>query len=234
MFHPPGSVVAVMACVRLFLSDEPKVDLSWKASLVYLQRMSFFNEIMSYDMERTPRHLNKALQFLDLKEFDAEVVGKVSKGAKGLCIWCRFLLVILRLQQWLRPKELELEARREASKEAERIIYDKMHGHSDLRPVADARRAELQSEGPVQHSDEHGELERGEHNLPELPLIRAAEVSTLADIDREIARLLRLDDASAEQSRALISKLGKSRNTLLKSVVRQASFMPSLEELKEA
>ena len=111
----------------------------------------------------------------------------------------------MRLQQWQRPKELELEARREASKEAERIVYDKVHGHSDLRPVANARRAELQSEGPAQHYGEHGELERVECNLPELPLIRAAEVSTLADIDREIARLLRMDDASAKQSRALIS-----------------------------
>ena len=90
-----------------------------------------------------------------------------------------------------------------------------------------------QSEGPPQHFGEHGELERVEYNLPELPLIRAAEVSTLADIDREIARLLRMDDASAKQSRALISKLGKSRNMLLKSV-RQASSMLSLEELKEA
>ena len=222
LFHPPAAVRLVMECVRTILSDEPKLDMSWKASLNFIRSGRVLREMVYYDIERTPLHLTKALSYLDLEQFHVEAIANTCKAAKALCIWCRFILVIQRMKQWLKPKELELEERRELSKEVERQTYEQMHSHSDIRPVACARREEVENEGPVERRDEHGQLVAMEYNLPELPLIKAAEVSTLADIDREIVQLLRLDDASATRSRQVISKFGKSRRTLLRSLGSRA------------
>ena len=232
--HPPSAVKLVIGCVRTILSNEPTVNLSWAASLPFIRRTSFMRELIEYDVERTPRHFTKALQYLNSEDFNIDFVGRTSRAAKALCIWCRFILVIQRMKQWLKPKQLELEARREASKEAERQTYELMHVHSDIRPVASARRAELLSDGRVGRDDEHSKLVSVENNVPELPLMKAAEGSTLAGIDREIVTLLRLDDASAARSRQVISNLGKSRRTLLKSLGSVAHLEGARHEGEES
>ena len=106
--NPPKAVVMVLEAVMVLLSE--KTDWN-NVKSVLADTQGFINRLLYYDVSKTPESvLNKVRNnYLKLKEFDPEDVGKKSLAAKCLCVWSlsvsKYQIVIKKVE----PKKRKFE-----------------------------------------------------------------------------------------------------------------------------
>lgn len=106
--NPPKAVVMVMEAVMILLQE--KTDWN-NVRAVLGDTTGFINKLLYYDVSKTPESVLTKVRnnYLKLKEFDPEEVGKKSSAAKCLCIWAlsvsKFQIVLKKVE----PKKKKFE-----------------------------------------------------------------------------------------------------------------------------
>eukprot|EP00736_Rhodelphis_marinus_P004047 Rmarinus@m.11564 len=106
---PPPLVQTVMEGVCLLKG----VKQTWDEAKKLLNQADFIQQLEKYDKDNIPDRMLKQLQkYVNNPQFQPEVVEKVSRAAKSLCLWVRAMDSYARVAKTVEPK-------RQALKEAE-------------------------------------------------------------------------------------------------------------------
>ena len=207
---PPAGVDDVFACARLLLASEgDPVDhprfTSWGQCQVQLfgdhARMTrFMDQMINAQMDKAPPFLEQAMSYLTLQHMSIDVMKKKSSVAASIVAWCRAYMLCQRMLLWVRHKERQVAAQREAAhggaQEEEARREAAMASNSDVGPIAHAARAALQ-----------------EHELPESELVRQihASVTDLGTVDEAILTMLGMSGLGAHDRASALRGLRPKR-----------------------
>ena len=106
--NPPKAVVMVMEAVMILLQQ--KTDWN-NVRIVLGDTGGFITNLLTYDVSKTPENVLAKVRknYLSLKEFEPEDIGKKSSAAKCLCIWAiavsRFQIILKKVE----PKKRKFE-----------------------------------------------------------------------------------------------------------------------------
>ena len=105
--NPPNAVRVVMEGVCVLLGEKE----SWDVAKKLLGRTDFMELLTGYDKDNIPEARLKKLRknYMNVDEFQPEVVQKVSKAGLGLCLWCRAMDVYAEVAKEVGPKKARLE-----------------------------------------------------------------------------------------------------------------------------
>jgi dynein heavy chain len=102
---PPPAVMTVMEAVCILLGSKP----TWDDSKKLLGDSTFMEQLKGYDKDNIPAaYLKKIAKYVADPDFAVEMVGKVSKAAKSLCMWVHAMDVYSRVAKDVAPKKKKL------------------------------------------------------------------------------------------------------------------------------
>eukprot|EP00960_Hanusia_phi_P070417 767305-Hanusia_phi.AAC.13 len=102
---PPPLVQTTMEAVCVLLGR--KAD--WENSKKLLGESDFIQKLMNYEKDNIdPKRLKSLAKYISMEDFNPDSVGKVSKAARGLCMWCRAMDVYARVAKEVEPKRIKL------------------------------------------------------------------------------------------------------------------------------
>ena len=105
--QPPEKVKMTMEAVCILLGQKPEWDTAKKV----LSMGDFMDQLVNYDKDNIdPKRIKQLQKYVTNEEFTPDVVGKVSKAAKGLCMWCCAMDVYNRVAKDVEPKKAKLAA----------------------------------------------------------------------------------------------------------------------------
>ena len=122
MKNPPGAVKLVMEAVCHMLGvkakkiNDPKdpikkIDDYWGPSQGILGDPKFLQNLQEYDKDNIPVEIiNRIRPYLDMPDFEPDVVRKASKAAYGLVCWVRAMEAYDRVAKVVAPKKEKLKA----------------------------------------------------------------------------------------------------------------------------
>ena len=150
---PPALVQVTMEAVCTLLGEKP----DWDSAKKVLSDSSFMQKLLTYDKDNIPPKILKALQkYIQNPDFNAENVGKTSKAAKGLCMWCCAMDVYSRVAKEVEPKRLKLAEANASLAAAQSALQEKQ----DALAVVEAKVAELQRQLKQAQDDQKTLLEQ--------------------------------------------------------------------------
>jgi dynein heavy chain len=105
--NPPNAVRIVMEAVCVLLGEKE----SWETSKKLLGRSDFMDLLTGYDKDNIPESRLKKLrkQYINAEEMQVEVIEKVSRAGKGLCMWARAMDVYADVAKEVAPKQARLD-----------------------------------------------------------------------------------------------------------------------------
>ena len=102
---PPPLVQTTMEAVCTLFGK--KAD--WDTSKKFLGESDFLEQLMKFDKDNMdPKRIKLLQKYIAMEDFNADSVGKVSKAAKGLCMWARAMDVYARVAKEVEPKKAKL------------------------------------------------------------------------------------------------------------------------------
>jgi dynein heavy chain len=105
-----------MEAVNILLGNKPDWDTAKKVTLSDPQ---FMDKLKGYDKDNIDDATLKKLRKYTVKEeFEVDSVGRVSKAAKSLCMWCHAMDVYSAVAKEVGPKKAKLDAMNKVLKEA--------------------------------------------------------------------------------------------------------------------
>ncbi|XP_055959532.1 dynein axonemal heavy chain 2-like, partial [Patella vulgata] len=119
--RPPPLVEKVMEAVMILRGNEP----TWAESKKQLGDGNFLKQLMNFDKDNiTDRILKKIGQYCALADFQPEVIGRVSRAARSLCMWVRAMEVYGRIYRVVEPKRQRLNGAMSQLKEKQDALSD--------------------------------------------------------------------------------------------------------------
>eukprot|EP00599_Poterioochromonas_sp_BG-1_P017876 CAMPEP_0173166600 /NCGR_PEP_ID=MMETSP1105-20130129/22117_1 /TAXON_ID=2985 /ORGANISM="Ochromonas sp., Strain BG-1" /LENGTH=3828 /DNA_ID=CAMNT_0014087887 /DNA_START=639 /DNA_END=12125 /DNA_ORIENTATION=- len=105
--NPPQAVRVVMEAVCVLLGEKE----SWDNAKKLLGRSDFMDLLTGYDKDNIPESRLKKLrkQYINAEEMQVEVIEKVSRAGKGLCMWARAMDVYADVAKEVAPKQARLD-----------------------------------------------------------------------------------------------------------------------------
>ena len=102
---PPPLVQTTMEAVCTLLGRKP----DWDNSKKLLGEADFMEQLLNFDKDNIdPKRIKGLQKYIAMEDFTAETVGRVSKAAKGLCMWARAMDVYARVAKEVEPKKAKL------------------------------------------------------------------------------------------------------------------------------
>ena len=136
---PPPLVQTTMEAVCVLFGK--KAD--WDTSKKFLGESDFLDQLIKYDKDNIDQKRIKLLQkYIQMGDFNPDSVGKVSKAAKGLCMWARAMDVYARVAKDVEPKKAKLA---EANQQLDTAMSTLNEKKANLKHVQD-KVAELESQ----------------------------------------------------------------------------------------
>jgi len=152
---PPALVQTTMEAVCVLLGE--KTD--WDSAKKVLGDSGFMNKLVQYDKDNIPQKNLKGLKkYVSMEDFNAESVGKVSKAAKGMCMWCCAMDIYARVAKEVEPKRARLAAANAELQEAQ----DKLKVKQDQLQEVEDKVAELQRQLAQAEADQKSLVEQSE------------------------------------------------------------------------
>ena len=112
-------VQTVMEAVCVLLGQ----PATWDSAKKVLGQNDFMDQMINYDKDHIDGRTIKALKkYIDNPDFQPEVIGKVSKAAKGLCMWCRAMSIYAAVVKEVAPKKAALKAADEKLASAQTVL----------------------------------------------------------------------------------------------------------------
>ena len=170
---PPDLVQTTMDAVCILL----EAPTGWDSAKKVLGNQSFLKTLIDYDKDSIQEPVLKKLQkYVNNEDFTPAVVGKVSKAAKSLCMWCCAMDTYSKVAKTVEPK-------RRALNEAESQLNEVMAAlklKEDTLAQVEANVAGLQAQ--LQAAQDEKQRLEDEASLTEARLRRAGKLTgALAD-----------------------------------------------------
>jgi len=166
---PPPLVQTTMEAVMALLGEKS----DWDTAKKQLGDGGFLNRLITFDKDNiTAKSLKTLQKYLSLPEYNAEQVGKVSKAAKGMCMWTIAMDVYARVAKEVEPKKARLAEANKTLQEAQATLGVKQ---AQLAEV-EAKVAELQAQLKAAQDEQQGLREQAE--LCENRLARAGVLTS--------------------------------------------------------
>eukprot|EP00741_Cyanophora_paradoxa_P000409 tig00000404_g400.t1 len=119
---PPELVQKVMESVLILLEKKP----DWASAKQVLSDTQFMNKLVTYDKDNIPEAvIKKVKKYIDDEQFKPEIVEKVSKAAKSLCLWVRAMDVYYRVAKVVEPKRMNLKQMEDKLAAAQKDLDEK-------------------------------------------------------------------------------------------------------------
>lgn len=116
---PPAMVQTVMEAVCVLLGQ----PATWDSAKKVLGQNDFMDQMINYDKDHIDGRTIKALKkYIENPDFQPEVIGKVSKAAKGLCMWCHAMNIYATVVKEVAPKKAALKAADEKLASAQAVL----------------------------------------------------------------------------------------------------------------
>ncbi|KAL8568337.1 Dynein heavy chain 6, axonemal [Nucella lapillus] len=170
---PPELVQTVMEAVCILMGS--KTD--WAAAKSLLGDTNFLKRLYEYDKDNIPDKIVKGLKkYVENPKFHPEIVEKVSKACRSMCMWVRAMDLYAKVFKTVQPKRARL-----AGAEAElEMVMKTLKDKQDKLAAVEAQIAELQKT----YDDSVSEKQKLERNIATTAgrLKRASKLTTaLAD-----------------------------------------------------
>jgi dynein heavy chain len=128
---PPPLVQTTMEAVCVLLGR--KAD--WDTSKKLLGESDFMDQLLNFDKDNIdPKRLKNLQKYIAMEDFNPDSVGKVSRAAKGLCMWCKAMDVYARVAKDVEPKKAKLA---EANAQLDSAMTALNEKKSNLKRVQD-------------------------------------------------------------------------------------------------
>ena len=185
--NPPPLVGKVMEAVMVLKNSEP----TWAEAKRQLSDPAFINKLKDFPKDNiSDRVLKKIGQYVAQKDFDPEIVGKVSNAARSLCLWVRAMEMYGRIYRVVEPKKQRLNQAMATLKEKQDALAE---AKAKLREV-EARMAELKQ----QYDEKLAQKEelRKKSEFTEMMLDRATQLvdGLSSEYDRWVATVADLEE----------------------------------------
>ncbi|XP_058822007.1 dynein axonemal heavy chain 6 [Topomyia yanbarensis] len=113
---PPRLVQFVMEAVLILLGS--KTD--WNSAKVVMADVNFLKKLEEYDKEHIPETLLKKIKtYVDHKDFQPQIIEKVSKVAKSMCLW---VIAVERYAKVYRQVEPKIKKQKAAEEELNQVM----------------------------------------------------------------------------------------------------------------
>jgi dynein heavy chain len=189
---PPALVQTVMEAVCVLLNQKP----DWATSKTVLGDTNFMSKLFNFDKDNIPAPVLKKLQrYIEMEDFVPDIVERVSRAAKSLCMWVRAMNTYSDVAKNVAPKRARLQQVEEIVAQATATLRAKQ---DELRAVEErvatlqrdcdekvAERETLQRESEITAS----RLDRAGRLISGLGGERARWEGAVQDLDRQIGAL---------------------------------------------
>lgn len=170
---PPKLVQFVMEAVCLLLGVKP----SWANAKLLLSDMNFLNRLAEYDKDNLSDAMLKKLKvYVSNKDFQPDIIGKVSRVCKSICMWVIAVDQYAKVFRIVEPKRKKFQA---AEAELNQVMAV-LHGKQKALAAVEAQIANLEdmfNKAVQEKQDLEDNLE-----LTAARLVRAGRLTTaLAD-----------------------------------------------------
>jgi dynein heavy chain, axonemal len=113
---PPTLVRTVMEAVCMLLGQ----STNWDTAKKVLGQHNFMEQLINFNKDNIDERTHSILKKYTLDpQFEPEIVGNVSKAARGLCMWCRAIDVYAGVAKDVEPKRERLRQADQELKEAQ-------------------------------------------------------------------------------------------------------------------
>ena len=170
---PPDLVQTVMDAVCILI----EAPIGWDSAKKVLGDTSFLKNLIDYDKDAIGESVLKKLQkYVNNEEFTPANVGRVSKAAKSLCMWCLAMDTYSKVSKTVEPKR---QALAEAQAQLDEVMAALKVKEDNLAEV-EANVASLQAQ--LQAAQDKKQSLEDEASLTEARLKRAGKLTgALAD-----------------------------------------------------
>jgi dynein heavy chain len=151
--NPPKMVGVTLDAVCILFG----VKQDWKEAKALMNDMKFLDRLKDYDKDNIePAMIKKLRKFIDMPEFEAEQVAKVSAAAKSICLWVRAMFTYDQVAKTIAPKKAALEESEKAlaivmstldeKKSALQAVLDKVADLKRTLKAAEKKKDDLQTQ----------------------------------------------------------------------------------------
>eukprot|EP01062_Namystynia_karyoxenos_P078372 TRINITY_DN805_c2_g1_i1.p1 TRINITY_DN805_c2_g1~~TRINITY_DN805_c2_g1_i1.p1 ORF type:complete len:1720 (+),score=831.64 TRINITY_DN805_c2_g1_i1:2-5161(+) len=145
---PPEAVQTTMAAVQTVL----RRPTSWDECKKTMGDPRFLENLMQFDKESmNDRHISQIAKFVSRDSFKPEIIGNVSKAAKGLCQWVIAMHSFALINRDVVPKKKRLEKAMEDLKKKEDALAAALKQLDEMNKKVDDLRAAAQ--GAIDQKD---------------------------------------------------------------------------------
>jgi dynein heavy chain len=165
---PPPMVQTTLEAVCILKGEKP----DWDTAKKVLSDSNFLKSLFEFDKDNIAEsRLKKLKKYTNNPDFTPDIVGKVSKAAKSLCMWCCAMDVYSSVAKTVEPK-------RKALNEAQATLDDVMAAlkvKEDMLAEVNAKVAALQKQ--LREAQEQSQQLQDEAGLTEARLSRAGKLT---------------------------------------------------------
>jgi dynein heavy chain len=137
---PPPLVQTTMEAVCILVGRKP----DWDNSKKLLGESDFMEQLINFDKDNIdPGRIKKLQKYVLMEDFTAEAVGKVSRAAKGLCMWARAMDVYARVAKEVEPKKAKLAEANSQLDAAMKTLNEKKANLKEVQDKVAALEAQL-------------------------------------------------------------------------------------------
>eukprot|EP00966_Prymnesium_polylepis_P161762 3738861-Prymnesium_polylepis.1 len=98
----------------------------WGEAKKLMSAGDFLERLQDYDKDNIPEKYIKGIQkYIKNEKFLPDIVGKVSKAAKSLCMWVRAMDTYARVAKTVEPKKAALKGATDKLKESQSMLKEK-------------------------------------------------------------------------------------------------------------
>ena len=120
--QPPELVQLTCEAVCILMGNKP----DWGEAKKMMSDMNFLEKLQDYDKDNISDKTIKGIQkYIKKDTFLPDIVGKVSKAAKSLCMWVRAMDTYSRVAKTVGPKKEALRGATEKLKESQAMLREK-------------------------------------------------------------------------------------------------------------
>eukprot|EP01059_Diplonema_ambulator_P010461 TRINITY_DN204_c1_g2_i3.p1 TRINITY_DN204_c1_g2~~TRINITY_DN204_c1_g2_i3.p1 ORF type:complete len:3050 (+),score=1214.76 TRINITY_DN204_c1_g2_i3:4746-13895(+) len=173
---PPEAVQTCMAAVQTVL----RRGTSWDEAKKTMGDQQFLKQLLEYEKENlTDRLLASIAKFVNMPTFKPDLVGKVSKAAKGLCMWVIAMHRFGLINKDVLPKKLRLQKAQSELQKKEEMLNAAVEQLNEMNQKVAALEAQM-----TERLDEKNRLQK-EAEQTEAKLKRAEQLVSGLGSERE-------------------------------------------------
>ena len=165
---PPEKVQMTLEAVCILFGEKP----DWDTAKKLMNDANFLQSLFDFDKDAIPEaRLKKLKKYTTNEEFTPELVGKVSKAAKSLCMWCYAMDVYSEVAKAVEPKKKALHEAQATLDE----VMSALKVKEDMLAEVQAKVAQLQK--TLKEAQDESQRLQDEAALTEARLARAGKLT---------------------------------------------------------